>query len=90
MLTPQVGKGGLEPPRIAAPDPKSGPSASSGTPPAFIPTYYNILTHPPQDKEAGIPSPNFPCKEGPCLLTLVMHRGSKYNIRRGDLRANET
>ena len=28
-----MGKGGLEPPRIAAPDPKSGPSASSGTPP---------------------------------------------------------
>ena len=28
-----VGKGGLEPPRIAAPDPKSGPSANSGTSP---------------------------------------------------------
>lgn len=28
-----VGKEGLEPSRIAAPDPKSGPSASSGTPP---------------------------------------------------------
>ena len=28
-----VGKGGLEPPRLAAHDPKSCPSASSGTPP---------------------------------------------------------
>ena len=28
-----VGKGGVEPPRIAALDPKSSPSASSGTPP---------------------------------------------------------
>ncbi len=32
----ELGKGGLEPPRIAAPDPKSGPSASSGTPPRRI------------------------------------------------------
>jgi transcriptional regulator with XRE-family HTH domain len=33
-LTPgMVGKGGLEPPRLAAHDPKSCPSASSGTPP---------------------------------------------------------
>jgi transcriptional regulator with XRE-family HTH domain len=30
-----VGKEGLEPSRIAAPDPKSGPSASSGTPPQY-------------------------------------------------------
>ena len=29
----QVGKGGLEPPRLSAHDPKSCPSASSGTPP---------------------------------------------------------
>jgi site-specific DNA recombinase len=36
LLIPQVGKGGLEPPRIAALDPKSSPSASSGTPPRFI------------------------------------------------------
>jgi hypothetical protein len=36
-----VGKGGLEPPCIAAPDPKSGPSASSGTPPQVL--YYSIL-----------------------------------------------
>ena len=28
-----VGKGGLEPPRLSTPDPKSGPSANSGTPP---------------------------------------------------------
>ena len=33
LLYPQVGKGGLEPPRLATPDPKSGPSANSGTPP---------------------------------------------------------
>jgi hypothetical protein len=36
-----VGKGGLEPPCIAAPDPKSGPSASSGTPPQVL--YHSIL-----------------------------------------------
>ena len=33
QLLPLVGKGGLEPPRLSAPDPKSGPSANSGTPP---------------------------------------------------------
>lgn len=35
ILLPEMGKGGLEPPRIAAPDPKSGPSANSGTPPRY-------------------------------------------------------
>ncbi len=33
IITIMVGKGGLEPPRLAAPDPKSGPSTNSGTPP---------------------------------------------------------
>ena len=28
-----MGKGGLEPPRLSTPDPKSGPSANSGTSP---------------------------------------------------------
>ena len=32
-LAIRVGKGGLEPPRLSTPDPKSGPSANSGTPP---------------------------------------------------------
>ena len=38
-----VGKGGLEPPRLSAHDPKSCPSTSSGTPPDT--NRFNILSY---------------------------------------------
>ena len=42
-----MGKGGLEPPRLSAHDPKSCPSASSGTPPYLrsvnILAYYSLF-----------------------------------------------
>ncbi len=50
-----MGKGGLEPPRLAAPDPKSGPSASSGTPPHSTPDINHVTKEANQFYTTRIP-----------------------------------
>ena len=75
-----MGKGGLEPPRIAAPDPKSGPSASSGTPPGYetIPA----LSRVPKWRQAAATSPYYSILPG---LSQVVCEDVPAGILRGHL-----